>query len=512
MALALFAPLAHSEDNSVHVHLAQGDLRGISLDSGVSAFLGVPYAAPPIGDLRWRSPAPAPIWQGTRDASAFGARCMQPSGSQEYGPWTHEFVAHERVSEDCLYLNVWTPVHAAGVRLPILFWIHGGGFTSGSGAVDIYNGEAFARHSGVIVISVNYRLGVFGFFSHPGLSSEGMNGNQAGYDLVAALQWVQKNAVAFGGDPARVTIAGQSGGGAAVNALIISPLARGLFAGAIIQSFPIGVLPSSVSLATAQEAGTSLASALHATSLAELRAVSPEQIQAKAGRTFGYPTCACFFVDGGFLTEEPSQAFAQRRQSDVPTMVGIVDAESPFPTTAAGYATGIAGRYGVHSAEFLQLYPASTNAEAMTQALLSGRERLLVGMDRWAVTRAKTSRTPIFLYLFDHTEPGPNSAQYGAFHTAEVPYVFGTLGAAPERGFTEADRVISRTMMAYWENFVRTGDPNGKGLPRWRHATGRRPSPVMELGDRWTPLPSIPDAHRAFLDRYFDGGGYPFLF
>jgi para-nitrobenzyl esterase len=501
---------AHAAATPARVHVAQGELQGVSLDNGVSALLGVPYAAAPLGDLRWRPPAPVSAWFGTRNATLVAARCMQPAGNAEYGPWTHEYLSHEPMSEDCLYLNIWVPTHSARTRLPILFWIHGGGFTGGSGAVDIYNGEAFARDARAIVISVNYRLGVFAFFSHPELSSEGINGNQAGYDLIAALRWVQNNAHALGGDPGRVTIAGQSGGAAAVNALIVSPIAHGLFMGAIMQSFPVGVLPSSASLTAAQESGVSLARALNVSSLAELRTISAEQIEAKSGRKYGYPTCACFFADGKFLAEVPTLAIANRHQSDVPTMAGIVSAESPVPVSVASYANGVAGRYRGLSEDFLRIYPASTNEEAKAQELLSGRERLLVNMDRWVAARARTSKTPVFLYMFDHTPP--HSSQYGAFHTSEVPYVFGTLDAAPERGFTAQDREISRNLMAYWANFVKSGDPNGRGLPRWPRATGLSPSPVMELGDRWEPLSPMPAIHRAFFYEYFNGGGYPFLF
>ena len=511
IAVSVCATHATSQAAPAHARVAEGELHGVALKGGVSAFLGVPYAAPPVGALRWRRPAPAASWTGIRDATAFGASCIQFVAPQGGGPYTHEYVTQGPVSEDCLFLNVWTPPHSAGERLPILVWIHGGGFTGGSGAVEIYNGETMAREAGVIVITVNYRLGVFGFFSHPELSREGVNGNQAGYDVVAALKWVHRNASAFGGDASRVTIAGQSGGAAMVNALLISPRARGLFAGAIAESFPVGVLPTDADLPTAQAYGLGLAQRLKASSLAELRAADAHQVLAKAGQGYGFPKCACLFVDGDFLREQTAAAFAKSRQNDVPTMTGFVAAESPFPTNLAGYPT-MAARYGTFSADFLKLCPASTDAEAGQQALVSGRERLLLNMERWSAARSHTSRTPMFLYLYDHTEPGPNAAKYKAFHTAEVPYVFGTLDAAPERGFTREDRDVSARMMRYWTNFVKTGNPNGPGLPPWRPASGDRQPIVMELGDRWGPLAPIPAPDRAFFEDYYNHGGTAFLF
>ena len=503
---------ANARTGAALVQVAQGQLQGASLKGDVSAFLGVPYAAPPVGELRWRAPAPPVSWRAVRDATAFGANCMQFVIPQGGGPWTHEFLVHGPVSEDCLFLNVWTPARTPGARLPIMVWIHGGGFTGGSGSIDIYNGEALAREAGIIVITVNYRLGVFGFFSHPELSEEGINGNQAGYDVIAALRWIRENARAFGGDKRRVTIAGQSGGAAMVDSLLMSPLARGLFAGAIAESFPMGVLPTDADLPAAQADGLSLAQGLDASSLAELRAADAHQILAKAGAAYRWPRCACFFVDGDFLREQPAQAFAHSRQNDVPTMAGIVDAESPFPTDIASYTTSVAARYGALSADFLKIFPASTDAEAANQVLISGRERLLSSMEHWAAARAHTSRTRMFLYLYAHTTPGPNSAKYRTFHTAEVPYVFGTLNASPERGFTEQDHEISARMMSYWGNFVKTGNPNGQGLPPWRPASGSAHPVIMELGDHWGPLAPLPAAHREFFESYYGRGGVPFLF
>ena len=513
IALSAGAARADGPTTAPRARIAQGDLQGVALKDGVAAFLGIPYAAPPVGDLRWRPPAPPLAWQGVRRALDFGASCMQTISPRGYEPYTREYVTRGPVSEDCLYLNVWTPPHRRNAGLPILVWIHGGGFVAGSGSVDVYNGEALARDAGIIVVTVNYRLGVFGFFSHPELSREGVNGNQAGYDVIAALRWVRDNARAFGGEPNRVTIAGQSGGAEMVNALLIAPRARGLFAGAIAQSFPIGVLPTNADLGAAQAPGLKLAQSLGVSSLAALRAVDPQTILARAGRSYAWPACpACFFVDGDFVQQEPARTFANRQQSDVPTMAGFVAEESPFPTTLESYPSQVAARYGALQPDFLKLFPAATDVDALAQARLSGRERLLVGVQRWALVRARTSRTPIFLYEYEHTEPGPQSAKFQTFHTAEVPYVFGTLDATPERGFTQQDREISARMMRYWANFVKTGDPNEKSLPQWKPATSSRPPFTMELGDRWGAYPPIPAAHRNFFDRYYDAGGPPFLF
>ncbi len=472
---------------------------------GIRAYLGIPYATPPVGDLRWRPPRPPTAWPGVRSADHFAPACMQP-GPAAFGPWTLEFLLRGPVSEDCLYLNAWTgaaPGPAASrLRRPVLVFIHGGAFTSGSGDVPVYDGARLAA-KGLVVVTINYRLGALGFLAHPELSEESpehASGDYGLLDQVAALRWVQGNIAAFGGDPARVTIAGQSAGAMSVFLLTASPRARGLFQRAVIESGPGGLAAMGVATARstarpradAEREGEALARALGVHTLAELRALPASAFaQPPAGLRLRFGPV----IDGLFLSEDPADVFAAGRQNDVPTLTGLnADEGSAFP----GYATATADafrrqaeqRWGDGAPRFLAVYPAGSDEEARRSQIQSGRDAGVAGVIRLLAERARTARAPAFAYYFDRAIPWPEHPEFGAFHTAEVPYVFGTLDVLP-RPWTDVDRRLSETMMAYWVSFAQRGDPNGAGLPAWPAFTVAQPV-LLRLGEQIGPLAPLP--------------------
>jgi para-nitrobenzyl esterase len=459
----------------------------------VMVFKGIPYAAPPIGGLRWRAPQPVAVWQGIRPASQFGASCIQ-SIVAERKPWTYEFMTHGQISEDCLYLNVWTPAQSARERHPVLVWVHGGANTEGSAAVPVYDGDALAAR-GLVVVTINYRLGVFGFLAHPELTGEsGYNasGNYALLDLVAALRWVRNNIAAFGGDPNRVTLAGQSAGASITHSLTASPLARGLFQRAIAESgSSVGGGPmGGRKLADQEQNGVKFAAAKGVKSLAELRAMSWQDLTAPVaggGQSFRFSVV----VDGYVLPASVGEIFAQGKQNDVPTLTGCNADEGgaePQPAiTADALLKQVRQRYGELADEFLKLYPFQTDEEARRVQNESARDQARVSMYLWAVNRARTARTRAYTYFWNHALPGPDAEKYGAFHTSEIPYVFSSL-ALSDRPFGMTDRRIADMMSSYWVHFAASGNPNGKGLPAWPSVT-QKPETTMELGYKPVVIP-----------------------
>lgn len=511
--LALF--IAYSaQAQLLRTHVAQGDLAGHQ-EGSVSAYLGIPFAAPPVGNDRWKPPLPPQPWTGLRPAEHFAASCQQAVTPKGFGPWTAEYVVQGAVSEDCLYLNVWTPAHGAWEHLPVLFWIYGGGFTSGSGSVAIYDGAALAA-KGIIVVSVNYRVGVYGFLAHPELSAESpvnASGNYGLMDQVAGLKWVQQNIAAFGGDPARVTIAGQSAGAASVHHLIASPLADGLFSQAIAESGS-GMGLAMPDRSAAEAVGTALSNAggTHL-SLAQLRALSPAELNRRLmaaapgrGLQFGPD------IDGLFLTPDS----AGRDANDTPILTGMTAEEmaglSPAygKTTVASFKAQVSQAYGGSGPQLDALYAPKSDAAAWDATKALGRDRGLASLYFWAVGRLKSTRYPIYGYLWTHAEPGPESARYGAFHSSEIPYVFGTLDAA-QRPFTALDRRLAVEMSGYWVNFVKTGNPNGTGLVAWP-ALKRPGMRILEIGRRTTARPVLPPATLKVFEHYVAGGGKLGLF
>ena len=464
-------------------------------DPSVMTFKSIPFAAPPVGDLRWRAPQPVVPWKGLHATDKYPPSCVQdiPSANP---PWTYEFMPHNEIGEDCLYLNVFTPASSAGKKLPVFVWIYGGGFHQGGTATPVYDGEGLAK-KGLVVVTVNYRVGVLGFLAHPELTQESgrhSSGNYALLDLIAALRWVQKNIAQFGGDANNVTIAGQSAGGAAVHDLTASPLARGLFQRAIVESGGStvgrgGMSGQPESLAAAESDGVKFAESKGAHSLAELRAMSWQQlIEAGPGPAARFGP----IVDGDVLPAGFMSVIADGKQNDVVTLTGSALGElggipgPQKPVTASGFQAWARQRYGDDADEFLKLYPAATDEEAQAALKQSSVDQSLVAQYLWARVRARTARTKVYEYLWDHALPGPDAAKYGAFHSSELPYTLNNLRTS-DRPFTEDDRRIAAMMSSYWANFCATGDPNGKGLPFWP-VVDEKPQ-VMEVGDKTQPIP-----------------------
>ena len=484
-------------------------------DPSVIAFKGIPYATPPVGDMRWKAPALPAAWKGVRKADSFGPSCIQ-NIVQERKPWTYEFMTHGEISEDCLSLNVWTAAKSASERRPVYVYIYGGGFSEGSGAVPVYDGEGLAK-KGIVVVTFNYRLGVLGFLAHPELTNEARaSGNYGLLDQIAALRWVRDNIKAFGGDPARVTIGGQSAGGMSVHSLIASPLAKGLFHRAIVESGGStvgggGLSLGTRSLAAAEADGQKFAESKGVHSIAELRDMSwqklIEPVQGAAAAGGGMPMFRFSpIVDGYCLPAPAQQVVAQGKQNDVPTLTGQNSGElgglmgPQARVTAESFSKQVRQRYGDMASEFLKLYPASTDAEADIAQAQSNRDQAMVSMYLWARERAKTAKTKAFIYLWDHALPGPDAERFGAFHTSEVPYVMNTLYMS-DRPFSDADRKIADMMSSYWADFMLTGDPNGKRLQPWP-AVGEKQE-VMKLGDKTGPIPVAGDAAKfSFFEKF----------
>ncbi len=489
-AIAVSLPRATAAQPAVPT--TGGPVQGVpAADGAITSYKGIPYAAAPVGDRRWRAPEPPAAWTAVRRADRFGSSCMQTI-VEERKPWTYEFMAHNAVSEDCLFLNVWTPAKAPDAKLPVFFWIHGGGNVEGSAAVPIYDGEALAR-KGVVVVTINYRLGVFGFLAHPELTQEaGRSGNYGSLDQLAALRWVRANIAAFGGDPGNVTIAGQSAGASGVHNLVASPLAKGLFHRAIAESGSGYVAPNPIRrLVDAQTAGVAFAEAKGAASLRDLRAMPAAQLMARVGDTPG-PAFRPV-IDGHFLPADPIAIYARGEQNDVPELTGMnLDEPSSLPdygvVPMARYQKFVRERYGAAlAATFFELYPSDTQEQSGESQKAAIRDTGLVSMQMWAEHRAKTARNSAFTYCWTHPMPGPDRARYGAFHTSEVPYVFNTLDQST-RPWSDEDRRLADLMGAYWVNFMKTGDPNGGGLPRWPPIEPGA-AVTMELGKRPGPRP-----------------------
>jgi para-nitrobenzyl esterase len=482
------------------VRIENGVLSGAAGTSPeVRVFKGIPYAAPPVGDLRWSAPKPAPSWRGPRDATKYSANCYQkpyPEGSiYRTPPWP--------MSEDCLYLNVWTAAQSANDRRPVMVWIHGGGLTRGSASNPSYSGESLAK-KGVVVVTINYRLGVFGFLAHPELTRESeqhSSGNYGLLDQIAALKWVRKNIAAFGGDPQRVTIFGESAGSWSVNYLVATPLAKGLFHRAIGESG--GVFAGVTKLDKVEQSGSKFAASMGADSVRALRAKSAEDVeQAVGGATF-QPS-----VDGWLFPEDVNTIFAKGKQNDVPLIAGSNADEatslSPWPAdgTAASFKARVQRLFGDHTDQFLKFYPASSDEEAKTSHYASFRDYTFGWQMRtWARMSSRTGKSNAYLYYFSRVPPGPVGARLGAYHAAEIVYVFHNLETV-RRPYEDADRKLSDIMSSYWVNFATTGDPNGKDLPKWP-VYQEKSDLALELGNEIRPIPELHKAELDFLDSHF---------
>src|SRR5436190_11853526 len=477
--------LAMMDTTPKPVKTASGLVSGTAgRNPAISVFKGIPFAAPPIGALRWHAPTPAAAWTGVRKADTFSPSCIQTIVTEKK-PWTYEFMAHGEVSEDCLYLNVWTPAASAAPR-PVFVYIYGGGNVEGSGSIPAYDGEGLAS-KGLVVVTFNYRVGVLGFLSHPDLNKESTyhaSGNYGLLDQIAAVRWVHENIAAFGGDPNRITVAGQSAGASGVHSLTASPLAKGLFHRAIADSG--GGVGGARTLADQEADGVKFATAKKANGIADLRAMPWQDVVTSVpGVRFG-PV-----PDGYALPAAVREVFAAGKQNDVPTLTGINADEGgavPHPTaTLESFQRDARQRYGANADEFLKLYPSATDEEARRAQNDSARDRARATLYRWALDRAKTARTSAFTYFWTHTLPGPDADQYGAFHTSEVPYLLNTRPVS-SRPFAAEEYQIAATLSSYWANFAATGNPNGKGLPAWPAVSpdARR---TMAVGDDFRPVP-----------------------
>jgi len=449
-----------------------GQVRGTT-DAAIRVFKGIPYAAPPVRGLRWRAPMPLPRWSGVREATAFGPACVQPQGKSTL-VYSNDPMP---VSEDCLTLNVWTPANAKGA--PVLVWIHGGALVTGSSREPMYDGRRMAER-GVIVVSINYRLGVLGWLAHPDLSREndkGVSGNYGLQDQIAALQWVRGNIGAFGGDPRNVTIAGESAGGLSVMYLMTSPAARGLYARAIAQSAYMIAMPdlkkSAFGAPSGEAMGQMLSAGMQATGIQSLRGMDAQTLTDSAAK-MGFGPWGT--VDGVFLPQQMVDAFDGGKQAPVPVLAGFNQGEirslgmlaSKPPASAEAYEKEIRGRYGDLSDAFLRLYPAAD----YRQSIIATTRDALYGWTSERLVRKQTGiGQPSYLYMFDHGYPAMDAAGLHAFHASELPYVFGTFGGTPPNWpgvpDTQNERAMSDAMIDYWTSFARDGKPVAQAATAW---------------------------------------------
>lgn len=480
----------------LEVKTAQGKVLGKTINDGkVRAFLGLPYAAPPVGELRWKAPVGPASWQGVRQATEFGHHCAQRR------VFADMIFPDAGMSEDCLVLNVYTPVNAKPAsRLPVMFWIHGGGYAGGAASEPRHDGGALPTH-GVVLVTINYRLGVFGFLNTADLLKEGDGhaGNYGLMDMVAALKWVKANIASFGGDPGNVTIFGESAGSFAVSTLMASPTAQGLFQKAIGESgAAFGHLLASGSLEESAAAGQEWVESLGVKNLAELRALPTDKVIEEASKK-GAPPMAPV-VDKLFLLEPVPDTYAAGKQAHVPLLAGWNRDENPALAknlTAAAWKEYAIEHMGIHTDEFLKAFPGTTDAEAVQSALDYGAQ-LFIGFGTWCWLEAqvKTGQAPVYRYHFELAAP-PSKFHPGsfAFHSDDIEYIFGALDTRPGAVWRPEDRTLSEQMMQYWTNFAKTGDPNGPGLPAWP-----RYDKTGELIHLDAPITSGPDTHHAQYD------------
>ena len=498
LTLAFCAP---AFADSLTVKTVQGKVHGKTINDGkVKAFLGLPYAAPPVGKLRWKAPESPSPWKGVRDATQFGAHCAQGHMFddmifQDPGP-----------SEDCLFLNVYAPAGAkASSKLPVMFWIHGGGYVGGASSEPRHNGD-FLPLKGVVLVTINYRLGVFGFLATSELAKEGDGaaGNYGLLDMVAALRWVNSNIKNFGGNPDNVTIFGESAGSFAVSTLMASPMAQGLFQKAIGESgAAFGDLLGGETLANREKADDAWMAKIGSKSLASLRAMPTDKVleAAKEKGRLGFSPV----VDGRLLTEPVPEVYAAGKQAHVPLLAGWNRDEGSFMAKDMTVAkwTAMAGQlFKDRAAEFLKLYPGDSDEQATDSAIAFGGDSFIAfGTWKWIEAQRKTGDAPVYRYHFElRALPSKYHPGEFAFHSDDIEYVFGTLDTRPGETVRPEDRKLSEEMMGYWTNFAKTGDPNGTGLSEWpRYA---KDDELIHLNN---PITSGPDALRSRYEFLLQG-------
>lgn len=487
-----------------------GLVAGVAVSDKVRAFKGLPFAAPPVGELRWRAPQPVEPWDGVRDASEYRDVCIQPPGQGRLniavlpdGP---------AMSEDCLYLNVWTPAESDDDALPVMLYIFGGAFTEGGGSVPLYDGTALAE-KGAVIVTMNYRLGAFGFFAHPELtrtSAHDTSGNYGIMDAVAALDWIQRNIEAFGGDPGNVTVFGQSAGAMAIASLIASPRADGLFHHAIAQSvMGPGVAPGINTLARAEAAGVAAAEKIGISTAEALRAMSADEVVANF-RSAG------MIVDNYVIPEDPAVVYAEARQNAVDLLIGSNKQEGAFApsnVTAERFEQRARGQYGDLADDYLALYPHAKDQEAGVSSAETFSDRTFWNARRYADFQ-HNSGNAAYIYYFAQNPPGPEGeGERPATHASEVPYVFNNIGELPlfpDQSIPELsvastpDLTLAEQISSYWVNFARSGDPNGPGLPEWpaHRSLDQIDAAILDSDPASESLPSI--ERLRFFDAVYD--------
>ena len=503
LALLVLLPSAAFAET---IKVEGGLLKG-TVEDGLRVYRGIPFAAPPVGDLRWRPPQPAAKWKGVRAADRFGRACIQTNAAIANLP---------APSEDCLYLNVWTPAKSAGEKLPVLVWIHGGGFVAGAPAEKLYHGEWLAK-KGVVFVSIAYRLGVFGFLADPELSAESphhVSGNYGLLDMIAGLQWVQKNISAFGGDPNKVTIQGESAGAAAVSILCASPLAKGLFRAAIAESGgSFGPVRADASfgegepLASAEKRTVDWLSSIKVSNIAELRRIPAEKLQTMIPHQFGW---ARPNVDGWLITGDQYRLYQSGEYNDVPVLTGYNSDEGATfgnPKSQEAYVQSVRKQYQQFANKILAAYPGGeTPAGKWTARNLMRDSAFGWNAWTWARLQTKTGKSKVFLYFFDEQAEIPAGAKpgaYGARHASELPYVFRQLREHNRPAPTPKDEALSEMMRTYWTNFAKTGDPNGTGLPEWPAYSNAKPQVLHIESGNTKAVPLVNENGLKVLDEYF---------
>jgi len=501
---------AHGSTEALpQVRIHTGALQGAAdASSGVIAYKGIPYAKPPVGDLRWRPPVPAPAWDGVRDAREFGHACLQPPPQ----PASVYYGGMASTSEDCLTLNVWAPAGAR--RLPVMVWIHGGSLVGGSSSESMYDGVKIARH-GVVLVSINYRVGLLGYLAHPALSAESpqhLSGNYGLLDQIEALRWVHDNIAAFGGDPKQVTIAGESAGGLSVIALLASPVARNLFVRAIVES---GYMPSyralheeSFGLPSAEAGGTALATAAGVSTAAELRATDLGALFQAGLKTGWAPEPV---IDGVVLKRQFAETFARGEQAKVPVLAGFNEGEirsllflmPKAPDSRSAYVVDVQRRFGAKASDFLAVYP---GVDPRADVMASIRDGLYGFAAQYLVRQQAAAGQPAYLYFFRHSTPAERDRDLAAFHASELPYVFGQVGPNavlgpnwPRPPLTSEESQLSEAMMGYWTSFVRDGVPRAPGNPPWPRFTAQQHA-YLDLDERPAAARDLLPGAFAFAD------------
>ncbi len=516
---------ASAQKSNAQVETINGIVEGNHEKSGVYSFKGIPFAAPPVGDLRWKEPQPVKNWEGVRAAKDFGPRAMQPPifGDMNF--------RSNGMSEDCLYLNVWTP-NTKG-KLPVLVYFYGGGFVAGDGSEPRYDGESMAE-KGIVALTVNYRLGVFGFFAHPELTKESSHHSSGNYGLMdqaAAIQWVKKNISAFGGDPDKITIAGESAGSISVSAQMISPLSKNLIAGAIGESGSLlGALPP-VPLSQAEQNSVQFAKSIGANSLTELRALNADSLL-NASTKYG-PFRFSMTIDGYFIPKDPLAIYQSGEEAHVPLLVGWNSQEMDYRAimgnekpTKENFENTVRKLYGDKATAVLKAYAVNSDADAEQAATeLAGARFIAFSTWRWAQLQTKTGGKPVYRYYYSRPRPAMRSemgnavpglaggvqkgnnnapklpAAKGAVHSAEIEYAMGNLSSNKVYAWTADDHKVSKIMQEYFANFIKKGDPNGPGLPRWPATNNSDPAPVMQIDVNTHLMPTTHEKRYQVLEQ-----------